>query len=140
MTLATAYAAIRTKLTAEWPALEPAVPLGWENTGFQRDPSGSAFLILEVQWSGGESASVGAPGNNLVRRYGNIWLHAFVPVGQDVDRALEIAGKASVIFEQQDFGGLVCDAMSPGAGESGTDDGLYYGQSVNVPFFYDERA
>lgn len=116
------------------------MPLAFENVNYQRDAGGAAFLVAEVMWSGGESASVGAPGNNLVRRYGNIWFHAFISVGTDVDRALEIAQHAARIFENQDFSGVVCSAMEPGAGQSGSDDGLYFGQSVNVPFFYDEAA
>lgn len=140
MSLSSAYAAIKTRLQLLWPGTEPLVPLAFENVGYERDPAGSAFLVVELQWSGGEPASIGAPGNNLVRRFGNIWFHAFIPVGIDVDRALEIAQHAAGIFENQDISGVQCSAMEPGAGQSGSDDGLYFGQSVNVPFFYDESA
>ena len=116
------------------------MPLAFESVGYQRDPAGTAFLVVEVVWSGGEPASIGSPGNNLVRRRGSIWFHAMIPVGTDVDRALEIAQHAATIFENQDFGGVTCTAMEPGGGESGTDDGLYYGQSVSVSFFHDEAA
>jgi len=134
------YAAVRSRIVASWAALEPTVPLAFESVGYQRDPAGTAFLIVEVQWSGGEPASIGSPGNNLVRRYGSIWFHAFIPVGTSVDRALEIVQHAASIFENQSFGGVICTAMEPGAGESGSDDGLYYGQSVQIPFFHDEAA
>jgi hypothetical protein len=134
-----AYRAIKTRAEAQWPAIEPGVPMAFQNAGFQRDPSGAAWILLRVDWSGGEQASIGAPLQRLVRRYGQIWLDCFAPIGAGDEAPLKLATEAALIFECQEFDGVVCEAMAPGAGASDSDDGLYFGESVNIPFYYDEE-
>lgn len=138
MSLDTVYADIKARIEAQWPALEPTVPIAYPNDLVE--PTGDEYLLVDVVWSGGDPVTIGAPGGNRVRRYGNIWLHAFIATGNGQSRAFVIAAKAAKVFEEQDFVSIVCSAMEPGAGQSGTDDGRWYGQSVNIPFWFDEDA
>jgi hypothetical protein len=140
-TIDTAYATIRTRIETLWSSIESTIPLAFPNEGFQRDANGAAFLLVEITWAGGVGVTIGAPGHNLARRDGQIWLHAFVPIGTGQQQAMKIAGEAAKIFEDRDIGGgIICEAMAPGGGESNTDDGMYYGMSTNVPFYFDEEV
>lgn len=143
MSLDTAVAAIRSRADSLWPAIEAAVPLAWPNENFPRpaDASGSPlpWVLIEVRWNGGGFMSIGAPGDNLARRDGSIWVYAFIPQGTGEGRAHQLAARAASIFEGQDFGGVVCQAMEPG-GEAESEDGIYFGQSAVIPFDFDETA
>lgn len=143
MPLADAVAAIRTRAESLWPAIEATVPLAWPNENFARpvadNGAPSPFVMIELRWNGGEFQSIGAPGNNIARREGHIWIFAFIPQGSGEDRAHELAGEAAGMFEGQDFGGVVCEAMMPG-GEADDEDGAYFGQSAAIPFEFDETA
>jgi hypothetical protein len=138
LSLDTVYADIKARIVAQWPLIEPNVPLAYPNDLV--GPSAEEFLLVDVTWAGGEPVTIGAPGGNRVRRNGFIWLHAFIASGLGQVRAFEIASKAARVFEEQDFGEVVCSAMEPGAGQSGTDDGRWYGQSVAISFWFDESA
>lgn len=140
MSLDTAFNDIKNRIEGLWPAIEPSVPLAFLDSGYQRDLTGAEFLVVEVEWSGGEGVTIGAPGSNLARRDGFIRLHALVLVGTGQGRPMQIAARAAAIFEDQQFGEVVCWSMEPGGGNSGTDDGLYFGQSVDVPFRIDEAV
>gem|GEM_PF-7040850 len=63
-----------------------------------------------------------------------------VPTGSGRVLADTYAGQFASILEQQDFSGVVFSAAEPGGGQSGMVDGTYYGQSVAIPFYYDETA
>jgi len=143
MSLDTAVAAIRARAETLWPVLEAAVPLAWPNEAFDRPLSAAGapvpFLMMEVRWGGGGFVSVGAPGNNLARREGHIWIFAFIPQGSGESRAHQLAAAAAGMFEGQAFGGVVCQAMEPG-GEADDEEGLYFGQSAAIPFDFDETA
>lgn len=143
MPFSTAVTAIRSRADTLWPAIEPTVPQTWPNEPFDRplDVNGSPlpFVMIEVRWSGGGFESVGAPGSNLARRQGHIWVYAFVPQGTGEIRAHELVAKAADMFEGEDFSGVVCEAASPG-GEVESEDGNYFGQSAAVPFDYDETT
>lgn len=120
------------------------MPLVWPNDdNFERplDANGapSPFVMVDIRWNGGDFMTIGAPGNNIARREGHIWLFAFTAQGIGQERAHELAAEAASIFEGQDFSGVVCAAMEPG-GEADVEDGAYFGQSAAVPFDYDETA
>ena len=134
-----AFYAIHAALSTAWPQIDPTVPMVFLNTNSQHDPAGAPFVLVRVEWTGGEQVSLGSPGDNLVRRYGNVWFDAFVPIGVGQEAPLKYANDAANILECESLGEIVFMAMEPGAGSSGTDDGLYYGQSVNVPFYHDDR-
>lgn len=143
MALQDAVAAIRVRGESLWPALEPAVVLIWPNERFQRPANGSGqpspFVRIEVRWSGGDYMSIGAPGDNLVRREGHIWCYAFIPIHTGEARAHQLVAEAAGMFEGEDFSGIVCAAMMPG-GDVDSEEGNYFGQSGAVPFDYDETA
>lgn len=143
MSLKAAVAAIRSRAESLWPGIEASVPLTWPNENFARpiadNGAPAPFVMIELRWNGGEFQSIGAPGYNIARREGHIWIFAFVSQGGGEDRAHELAGEAAGMFEGQDFSGVVCEAMMPG-GEADTEDGSYFGQSAAIPFLYDETA
>ncbi len=147
MSLDAAYDAIRARIEAAWPGIEPTVPLAFKNENFQpprsTDTKGTPlpWVLIDVKWSPGPPsglASIGAPGANFSRRGGNIWCHAFVAQGTGEARAMQLAAEAGGVFEQQDFNPVDCWSILPGGDNSGTEDGLYYGQSVAVPFWIDD--
>lgn len=143
MSLDTAVAAIKSRAESLWPGIEASVPLSWPNENFPRpvaaDGAPQPFVVIEIRWNGGEFMTIGAPGDNLARRQGQIWVHGFVPQGTGADRAHQLAARAAGMFEGEDFSGVVCEAMSPG-GDADSEDGAYYGQSAAIPFDYDETA
>jgi hypothetical protein len=118
MPLGAAVAAIRARAESLWPGVEAAVPLAWPNETFERPLSDRGtpepFVTVEVKWNGGEFVSIGAPGSNRVRREGQVWAFAFIPVGMGEGRAHQLAGEMGSIFEGQDFSGIVCWGMEPG--------------------------
>ena len=139
----TVIAAIRSRGESLWPGLESAVPVKWPNDNDFALPyavnAALPWLMIEVRWNGGGFMSLGAPGSNLVRREGHIWCHAFVAQGVGDERAHQLAARAAGMFEGQDFSGILCDAAMPG-GEADSEDGNYFGQSVAIPFDFDETA
>lgn len=149
MSLDTVLDAVRVRAETLWPGIAPEVPLAWPNETADaaggalpsRDASGAAkpFIRFDLSWNGGEFESVGAPGDNLARRQGSIWVYALVPQGSGARVAHRLAGQAGHMFEGADFGGIVCQAMSPG-GAIDDENGLYYGQSASIPFTFDETA
>lgn len=143
MTLDDVILAIRSRAETLWPAIEPTVPLAFESENFEKpigpDQNPLPFVIVDPQWVGGEFVSVGSPGSNITRREGIIWIHAMIPQGTGVSRAHQLAARAGSMFEGVDFSGIVCWGMAPG-GAADEEDGLYFGQSVEIPFYYDETA
>lgn len=143
MSFDTAIAAIRARAETLWPALEASVPLAFEGENFEKpigpDQNQLPFVVIDPQWSGGEFVSVGAPGSNITRREGIIWIHAMIPQGIGVSRAHQLAAKAGSMFEGVDFAGIICWGMNPG-GTAADEDGLYLGLSAEIPFYYDETA
>ena len=93
MSLDTVFAAIQSRIAAQWPAIEPTVPLAYPNDLVEA--VGDEYLLVDVVWSGGDPVTIGAPGANRVRRYGNIWLHAFIAAGSGQARAFVIVAKAA---------------------------------------------
>jgi len=140
MSLDAAVTAVRTRAETLWPGVEPSVTLAFEDDDFQAPQPPAPWVMIEVIWGGGgEFLSVGSPGSNLARRPGHIWAHGFIPQGTGTVRAHQIASEAASMFEGADFGGLVCQAMQPG-GPAGSENGNYFGQSVSIPFNFDESA
>lgn len=146
MPLSDAVAAIRARAETLWPAIEATVPLAWPNEN--PDPplprmgangTPEPFVMIELRWNGGEFESIGAPGSNIARRQGHIWIFAFVAQGSGESRAHQLVSRAADMFEGEDFSGVVCEAAMPG-GEADTENGNLFGQSAAIPFDYDETA
>lgn len=144
MTLDVAVAAIRARSDALWPGIEPAVPISWPNEPFDKpvDPVTSTplpFVVVEIMWNPITDGSIGSPGSNLARRFGHIWFYAFIPESVGEARAHQLASEAAGMFELQNFGTVVCEFAEP-SGPAKPDDGNYFGQTVSVPFYFDETA
>ena len=144
MSLKGALDAIRGRAETLWPSLEPEVPLLWRGDDNGHvvldDPVNlHPWLLFEIKWNAAASgfASIGSPQSNLARRYGAIWIHAFVPTGSGLGRAHELLDFAAGMFEGADFAGVICQAMEP-EGEAESEDGAYDGQSAAVPFQFDD--
>lgn len=144
MSLDTAYDAVKTRAETLWPTVEPDVAVTFENARSFTVPTDAdgkrlPWLLVEVDWIDGDQESIGAPGGNLVRYLGNIFVHAFIPRGTGASRAHQLAARAMAIFASKDFGGLVTQAGKP-IGPNSSEDGQYFGQSAWVPFQFDETA
>lgn len=144
MPLEDAVTAIRDRAESLWPGIDPTVPLSWDNATFDGpvDPvtgDPMPFVVFDVVWTGGEFITVGSPGYNLARREGHIWAYAFIARGVGQIRAHQLIARAAGMFEGETFGGLWCEAAMPG-GSVSSESGNYYGQSVAIPFIFDETA
>ncbi len=133
MSIAAAVAAIRARLDVGW----IATPVVHESRAHA--PSAEqAFLLCEVAASPSAFASIGAPDERLVRRPGEILVHAFVPLSEADPGATARAHAASVgqLYEGAAFSGVVCRAATVGAGaESGS---AFWRVTVTIPFVFDE--
>lgn len=147
MSLDVAIAAIRARAESVWPGIEAAVLISWPNEAFDKpvEPDGNGgsralpFVAFEVIWNPIGDGSIGAPGNNLARRWGHIWAYAFIPQGSGEARAHQLASEAAGMFELQSFSSITCEFSEP-SGSAASEDGNYFGQAVSVPFYFDETA
>lgn len=134
--------AIATRLAAQWVRSEP---VAYPNAQFARPKDGTtgevqAFLALEVMWTGGGQESLGAPGANLQRGTGLIWLHAFVPRDRGTATASALLDAGIAIFRSVDFSGVATAGAQPGGAGPGTEDGAYWRESASIPFTFDEQG
>jgi hypothetical protein len=136
MSWPTAVAAIRARLEAQW----TTTPVAWQNEHFDKPDPPTAWVYAETIGGDDDQRSIGAPGANLFRRRGVIFLHVFVPTGTGDTVALTHAQTLGAIFRGKAFGGVTCEGASIGGGESGDDDGNWWRRSVSIAFDYDEEA
>lgn len=141
MALHDATKAIADRAAALWPTIEPTVPLAKEFENFPRPYSSThaptEFILLRIEPTEGDFASIGAPDNLLVRQLGLIWFYAFVEIGTGLQRMVELCDEFATIFVAQTFDGVVCGAKKF-AGNAEREDGAYSGITAYVPFYYDE--
>lgn len=147
MRTAAAVAAIEARFLAAWSDTPVHRAGGRDGAGapFQppRDGAGmpAPFLALRVDWTGGESVSVDGARR---RRYGLIWLIAFVRAGADPAEARDLIDRAAAVFDLADFAGVSCETAAPGgeaeAAAVGKVAGSYYGEAASIPFTVDEDS
>jgi len=141
MSLGTAVSAIRSRMETQW--TDPTVMLIWPNENALPasavDGGPQAWMMIEVRWNPENEGSIGAPGNNLARRFGHIWFYAFVPQGVGETLCHGLLSTAAAIFENADFNNVVCEGFEPG-GEAEAENGNFFGLAGAVPFNYDEYA
>jgi hypothetical protein len=132
-----AVPAILDRFRALWTATPVKYPD--EDLELPRDDAGNAlpFMAIEIIWTGGANIAIGAPGSTLKRYGGHVWLSAFVRRGSGIAAAHANAAAAALLFENQDFGEVSCQAAEPGGGGSAEEHGLYWRESVSVPFTID---
>lgn len=97
------------------------------------------WVFVHVRWNGAENASVDGA---LKRRFGQVWVHAFIPANRVGREAHQLAARAATVFEDADFAGVRCFEAKP-AGEADAavanmPDGRWQGQSACIPFEFDE--
>lgn len=109
-----------------WP---PAVVVPW-----------TYFEVLQVD---SKLRGVGKPGSQTWLTLGNIFAHVFVPKGYGLEDHLALANPIGEIFRAKTFynsdpgAKIICGAPAVRGGDSGSDDGNYFGLVVGVPFeFY----
>lgn len=112
--------------SSPWP---PNPPMPW-----------TYFEVLQVQ---SNLRGVGKPGSQTWLTNGNIFAHVFVPKGYALADHLALVNPIGEIFRAQTFyatdpgAKIICGAPSVRGGDSGSDDGSWFGLVVGVPFeFY----
>lgn len=143
MTWDVARAAIYERMRANWTATKVAYDnqRGGDSGIPPADANGQPlpWIALEVRWNRAEQASIGAPGQNLARRMGHIWITAWMARGTDAVLIDQLAAQAAAILEAKDFGGVVTEAAMP-SGPADDGDGVYDGQAVAIPYELDEAV
>lgn len=144
-----AVAAIREKLEADW----TTTPIAFQNEAQPALEGVPAWVYCEIVQNGSELHTVGTPGSRSYIDFGLISLHVFVATNQDegegINAGLTYAGQLSEIFRNERLytgtsgyevrTGLALgasDAPSISGGDSASDDGLWFGFTVNIPFQY----
>lgn len=152
-----AAAVIEARVDAGWPSLfaaGAAPPIARQNdTGFVKPTdraSGMAlpFLYVEIEFTpipaqnGGEigQITIGAPGENIARKWGLISAHVFVPIGLGDRCARQFGVKFIGLFQGRDFDGVTCRTGSLTGGGTADEDGSYYGRTAIIPFYFDDVA
>jgi hypothetical protein len=139
LSLAAAYSEIRARIQAQWPTLEPTVPLSVPDENFQEPEPPVPYLYFAVIWSGGEIITIGAPSSNRVRRDGWVKFIAMVPIGIGEQRGMDLIDKAISTVEGQDLGLVTFNGAEPGGQEATVDSGLYTAQVADVSFYFDDN-
>ena len=129
--------AIKARLDELWTF--PSVPVTKLGEPFTPPEPPSPWVLIDIEWTGGEGMSIGSPGSNRKRRKGNINFIAMVPSWTGFGVADYYAGQAAALFESVDFSGIVCETAEP-RGDVTAESGDWRGRLVTVPFHYDEFA
>jgi hypothetical protein len=139
---ATAKAAIRAYIESNW----TATPIAWQNGPFTRpvrpetDPLKGEplpWLYVEIISTGSSGSQFGSTGKRVKADSGLVIGHVFVPIGSDDIDANDTATEFGEMLQLRSIGPAPAPRLeSPtiGGGDSGDDDGVYYGVSVTVPF------
>lgn len=132
-------AAIEARLKANW--THAAIPiLAPDDLDNPPNPP-QAFVVLEFPGGVAEQITIGAPGANIFRETGAFMIHIQVP-DADADRAATArgyAGEIAAIYRGKQFSGVCCWAPYPPAEDTAA-NGLYWGLSFSVPYYFDLLA
>lgn len=134
MTLSARHAAIRTRFKDFW-AGQP--PTQFPNQKFT-PPDNSTWMRLVIQDAGADWASMGDPGNNIVRNVGQVTVQIFAPSGDGEGLALEIADLALAVFRSwRDATTGLRFEVPPYVRQIGP-DGKWYQINVVAPYRFDD--
>jgi len=135
MTLAAVHSAIRLRFENEWP---------WDDTPVQypqvkfTPPDNGPWARLAITDADANWASMGDPGNNILRNVGQVTVQIFVLSGEGEGLALQRAESAMSIFRSwTDATTGLRFEVPPYARQVGT-DGKWYQVNVVAPFRYDD--
>lgn len=142
-----AVAAIETMFSAAWGV---TTPIGEENDPPPTTVDGSGnpvpWVYIEVVGTASTIIGTGTPGNQTVVDDGLITIHAFAPAGSGRVIARQNALAAGEIFRVKKFyesePATYVRTWTPRmlGGGPGSDDGLWWRQSVVIPFEFWHRA
>lgn len=135
MPLPDALAAIRTRLTT----LGPALALIDENVNAA--PPDDAWLQLEFLGAAPRVAGIGAPGAHLVREFGTVLIHVFVPRGTATATLDGHVAAIVALFRTTNADGVFYDgAPRVDPNPAASEDGAFFGRTIAVDFRHDHVA
>lgn len=110
-------------------------PVTQPNEQFSPPSPPSPWVYAETTGLGADLMGVGA--HNVTAQHGFLRLHIMIPFGAGMDLAYSIADQLTGIFASaQPITGLQFDAATLPEVGAASDDGVYFGISVSVPFTY----
>jgi hypothetical protein len=135
---------VRDAVTAYLAANWLTTPIVDVSNVFPTPPSLEPWIAVQFVTGSEEQASLGAPGNNLYRESGTLFLHVIVPAGTGDALCLEYAETLRTLFRSARFDGVHCLGADPPNTEPGAsvvgDDGAWFGASFAVDYEYDITA
>lgn len=135
MALNDALAAIRTRLVT----LGPALPLIDENVN--ADPPDGPWLQFEFLGASPRVAGIAAPGAHLVREFGAVLIHVFVPRGTATATLDAYVAAIVALFRTTDADGVFYDAVPRvDPNQAAAEDGTFFGRTIAVDFRHDHIA
>lgn len=138
MALATVVAAVEAHLAAHWSRCPVR---GFASVDGDPPEDGEAFLAVQYPFARTDQITIGAPGFNVFREEGGVWLVLNMP--RDVNgrgNALAWADELGALFRGKHFPaagamlGLTTHAPSSPVIDDATDDGSYLVLSIVVPY------
>jgi hypothetical protein len=121
------------RFAAQWPLVEPAVPVRWPGDPTPA-PAAAPWLRFAVVPVGARAVGLAADGRRLHRHDGLVTVDVFAPPGCGRARLLELADRAAAILRGWSAPGLRCGAPTLALG--GDDEG-WARASLAVPFARD---
>jgi hypothetical protein len=128
-----AEAAVRAFFNTHWNSL---TPIAWPDMKFT--PRNSTWVRFSMKNNAARQASIGAPGNNLFRRYGIITIQVFQKEGQASKDARTKADAAADIFITESLDGFIFSNVN--ARDIGPDGAGWYQWNVIAEYQYDRTA
>lgn len=135
-----AVAACRSRFTDNF----TAAPIQFQNEDPPQEPWPPSpkvpWVYFEVLETSSSIRGVGLPGNQTWLTLGSILVHVFAPTGYGLPEHLAIAVQAGEVFRSKTFyqngsgSKILCMAPSVRGGDSTSDDGLWFGVTVSIPF------
>lgn len=125
-------AAVEGKLATAW----TETPIVGVLTPKAKPVGDAAFLLVDYPVTNTEVMTVGAPGANVWRDEGVFRVRLYYPKHQSTI-AQQKAGVISALFLGQQFDGVQCWGPSDAPIDDENDRGLFYVQSVVVPYEFD---
>lgn len=136
MSFDAARATIETRFRDQWLVGSPAAlrtPVGWDGHAFE-PRRGDASVRLSIRDGEGFPKSAGAPGSNVVRRVGVVFVEVFTPGGEGSKVARDLIDHIRPIFEHWRDGNLLFRTMAV-AGP--IEDPPFYKLTATFPFELD---
>ncbi|CAH1661705.1 conserved hypothetical protein [Hyphomicrobiales bacterium] len=135
------YASERAAIEGRWAALwvtgspvEPRTPTGYEGVTFT-PPTAAAWCRLTIRDGEARQVSEGAPGSNVHRHAGAIFVEIFCPGGKGTQALRLLADAAADVFRNARFGGVLCRVPSMSAIR---EEAPWVSVSMSIPFQRDE--